>query len=103
SIVFSDPLNAESAADSSNANAEMFNVIATKDYGSAEYWVNSPAKKGREPLDIASAKLLPDGKTLELQIKGLKPATNVVIKCKYTFADGTTAAHEIDTTINAMP
>ena len=102
-IVFSDSLNAESAADSSNANAEMFNVIATKDYGSAEYWVNSPAKKGREPLDIASAKLLPDGKTLELQIKGLKPATNVVIKCKYTFADGTTAAHEIDTTINAMP
>lgn len=102
-IVFTDKLDPESAADASNAGAEMFNVVATKEYGSAEYWVSTPAAKGREPLEIKAAKLLSDGKTIELKIDGMKPATNLVIKCKYKFADGSTVAREIDGTINTLP
>ncbi len=102
-IVFSDKLTAESASDVGNASAEMFNVVATKEYGSAEYWVNNPAKKGREPLEIKAAKLLPDGKTLELKVDGMKLTTNLVVKCKYTFADGAKVGHEIDGSINVLP
>lgn len=102
-IVFSDKLDAESAADASNVSAEIFDVVATKEYGSAEYWVSNPAKKGREPLEVKASKLLPDGKTVELQINGLRMTTNLVIKCKFKFADGTSVAHEIDGTINKVP
>ena len=102
-IVFTDKLDPESAADVSNAGAEMFNVVATKEYGSAEYWVTAPQTKGREPLEIKAANLLSDGKTIELKIDGMRSATNLVIRCKYKFADGSTVAREIDGTINTLP
>ena len=102
-ITFASPLDPKSAADVDNYSAQWFNVVWTKDYGSPEFNVSDPKKKGREELKIESVKLSPDGKTVSLIIPGLKPVTNVVIKYKVTAADGTAISQELCNTINVMP
>jgi hypothetical protein len=102
-VIFSDKLDAESIADTGNASVDCFNVVATKDYGSKEYWVSDPKKEGREPFTLKSAKLLPDGKTVELEIEKLQPLNNLVLKVRWKAADGSNVSHEIDATINKLP
>jgi hypothetical protein len=102
-IVFDCALDKESATDVSNWSAEWFNVVATKEYGSPEFSVSEPQKKARETLAIRSVSLGADGKTLAVEIPGLKPVTNLVIKFKIKAADGALISHEIDSTINRVP
>ena len=102
-IVFASALDKESTIDTANWSAEWFNVVATKEYGSPEFSVSEPAKKSRETLAIKSVSLGADGKTVAVEIPGLKPVTNLVIKFKIKSADGALISHEIDSTINRMP
>lgn len=102
-IVFGCALDKESATDVSNWSAEWFNVVATKEYGSPEFSVSEPHKKARETLTIKSVSLAADGKTLAVEIPGLKPVTNLVLKFKIKSTDGAPISHEIDSTINRVP
>jgi PA14 domain len=102
-ITFTDPLDPASAQDKDNWSAEWFNVVRTQGYGSPEYRPSDPKKTGHDPLDIASAKLSPDGKTITLGIPELKPVTNIILKFKIKGADGSNIDQEIDNTIHAIP
>jgi hypothetical protein len=102
-VTFTDKLDAESAGSADSYSAEWCNLRWTGDYGSPEFWVSEPQKKGREPLPIQGATLLPDGKTVSLKIDGLKPVHHLVIKYKIKGADGAAISQELDYTINKMP
>jgi hypothetical protein len=103
SITFTDVLDPSAAADAQNYSVEWFNVVRTADYGSPEFYVSDDKKKGREQLEVDSAKLSADGKTVTLGMAGLKPVTNMVIRYKLKAADGADISGEIDNTINAVP
>jgi len=102
-FTFSDRLDTASAGDVQNYSVEWFNVVRSSAYGSPEFYVSDEKKKGREPVDVESVTVGPDGKTVTLKIAGLKPVTNMVIKYKIKAADGSMIDQEIDNTINAVP
>jgi glucose/arabinose dehydrogenase len=100
---FSCALDPASAADAGNYAAEWFTMVESKAYGSPEFNVSDPTKKGREPLPIQSAKLSADGRTVTLGIAGLKPVMGLVLKLRIAAADGTALTQEVATTINQIP
>src|SRR5262249_20617583 len=58
------------------------NYLYTENYGSPDFSVANPKKQGRDPVEIASAKVSPDGKTVTLAIPGLKPVMQMLIKLR---------------------
>ncbi|HET6250736.1 MAG TPA: DUF6797 domain-containing protein [Tepidisphaeraceae bacterium] len=101
-VTFSNPLDAKSV-EVDNIAAEQFNVVRTANYGSPEFSVKDPKKAGHDEVTIKSAKLLADGKTVALEIPGLKSVTNFNLTFKLTAADGTAVDQELDYTINRVP
>jgi hypothetical protein len=101
-IAFTCPLDAASVSADSVA-AEQYNVVRTHDYGSGDFSVINPKKKGHDPVEIKSAKLLPDGKTVALEIPGMKPVTNFILKFNFKAADGGAVTSELSYTINRLP
>jgi hypothetical protein len=101
-IGFSDPLDPATANSVDNYALERWNYRWTGNYGSAE--VNPATNKdGHEKIDLTSAKLSADGRTVTLSIPGLKPVNQIKIKYKLQGTDGSAAANEIYATINMVP
>ncbi len=102
-ITFTGPLDAASVSDKQDSSAEWFNIVRTAAYGSPDFSVSDPKKKGRDQIEISEVKLNPDGKTVALTIPNLQPVTNLVIKYNFKSADGSAVKGEVDYTINRMP
>ena len=102
-LTFTDALDKAVAEDVGNYAIEQFNIRWAAAYGSPELSVADPAKQGRDKVEVASAKLKDDGRTVVLAIPGLKPVNCQVIKLKIAAADGTPIATMVWGTINAMP
>jgi hypothetical protein len=103
SLTFTDKVDPESAGDVDRYTASWCNLRWTADYGSPEFWVSEPNRKGREPLPIQAVSAGSDGKTVNLKIPGLKPVHHLVLKYKIKGADGTAMNQEVDFTINRVP
>lgn len=102
-ITFTVPLDRESATDTQNYSAQWWNYRWTKKYGSDEYKVSDPNQVGRDTLDIKTAALSADGKTVSLGIAGLHQVMQMAIKFRVDAADKTPIELEIDHTINKVP
>jgi hypothetical protein len=102
-LSFSDPVDRETAGDADGYAAEGFNVVSTADYGSPEFQLTDPKKRGREKLAITRAALSEDAKTVSLEIPGLRPMTNLIVKFTIRSADGQRMSHEVALTINRIP
>ncbi|HSV16324.1 MAG TPA: family 16 glycoside hydrolase [Tepidisphaeraceae bacterium] len=103
SVVFTNPVDPESARDSGNYDVEQWNYIWSDDYGSPEVSRDDPKKKGRDTVDIDSIEIGKDNRTVRLKIADLKPVMQMKIKMKIKAADGTPLDYEIDSTINKIP
>ena len=101
-ITFSDALDAKSAADAANYGVELWNYRYTGGYGSPEVSVKTPAKTGHDTLEVKSAKLSSDKKTLFLEVAGLEPANQFSVKYSITAADGAEMKSEIIGTIHKL-
>src|SRR5438477_13136980 len=73
-ITFTQPLDPKEAADPQNYSGRRWNYRRTANYGSDEYSVATPERKGRDTLDITAAKVSPAGKSATLAIDALRPA-----------------------------
>lgn len=102
-LTFSDALDRDSAGDPDSYTATGFNVVSTPDYGSPEFNVTDPKKRGREKLEISKAGVSEDGKTVSLEIPGFRPMTNLVVKFALRAADGAKMQDEVALTINRLP
>ena len=102
-VTFTGALDAASVADPENIGALAFNVVRTGNYGSPEYSIEDPKKHRRDPVEIRSAALKEDGRTVALEIPSLKPVTNFIVKFRIKAADGTPVALELDYTIHVVP
>jgi hypothetical protein len=101
-LTFTQPLNPEVANDAGSFGVEQWNYHWTGEYGSDEYSAKEPGKKGRDTVELKSAKLLPDGKTVFLEIEGLKPVMQMLIKYDLEAKDGTVMRDEVACTLNAV-
>ncbi|MDB6150420.1 MAG: putative heme-binding protein, partial [Chthoniobacter sp.] len=78
---FPEPLNKNTAADGRRFFAQQWNYRYSAAYGSEEFSVRSPDKRGHDPLEITSAHLLDDGRSLFLEIPQLQLANVLHLHC----------------------
>ena len=110
-IVFSSPLDKETAEDATNWDVRRFNIKYTGAYGSDEYSVDEPEKKphrcgdraARDVVPVMSVKLSEDGKTVIVALASMKLCTNMVVSYKIKTRDGTKLSQDLDYTINFIP
>ncbi|QDT54367.1 Trehalose utilization [Caulifigura coniformis] len=87
-LTFSDTLDRESAEDPDNYFAEQWNVTYRAEYGSPEFKISNPKEEGRDPVDIESATLLEDGRTVFLEIPDIQPVSQLSLSYTLTAKDG---------------
>ena len=101
-IVFPNPLDPASAADVANYAIEQWNYSYTGNYGSPEFSIADPKVKKHDAVELKSARLAKDGRTVLLEIPDLRPVNQMKIKLHLKAADGTPITEEIYNTIHKI-
>ena len=102
-IRFTQPVDAKDAADVQNYGVQVWNYRRSSDYGSPELKLSNPAQRGRDRLEITSAEVAADGKSVTLKVADLKPAMQSLVKYSVKAKDGTALKQEIQHTIHQIP
>ncbi|MBA3937381.1 MAG: hypothetical protein H0X38_07955, partial [Planctomycetes bacterium] len=100
-VTFSAPLDA-SAADAGNIGVSCWNYLWSAAYGSAEYAVSDPKRKGRDHLDVTAATLSADQRTLTMAVTGVVPCMQMAVEMRVQAADGSAADATLYATVNAV-
>ena len=109
-ITFTSPVDKEAATNPENYAVEVWNYKWTSGYGSGEYSTlpepsgpdKEKRKKAHDPLAVKAAKLSEDGRTVHLEIEGLKPVMQMRISCRIAAADKSPVALDIYNTIHEL-
>ncbi len=101
-ITFTSPLDREAASNPENYAVEVWNYRWTKDYGSDQYSTLDGKKKGHDPVTVKAARLSEDGKSVSLEIEGLKPVMQMRISFKLAAPDKAPVAFDIYNTIHEL-
>ena len=101
-LTFSQPLDRSAAEDTGSYGIERWNYRYSKEYGSKEYSVVSADVVGHDPVEIRSAKLSPDGRSIFLGIPDLRPCMQMMIKYNLKFEDGKSLRSDIYSTIHKV-
>jgi hypothetical protein len=78
-LTFSNGLDAKSVTNPENYKAAWWNYHWSGDYGSKRWRVSDPKAEGQDEFSPQSAKLLDDGKTVELRFEKLQPVMQMQI------------------------
>lgn len=102
-LTFTTELNKKDAEDVGNYSVKRWNYERAEHYGSPEFMITDPKKQGREPVEVKSAKLSADGRTVTLELADVRPVMQQMIKYFITAKDGSDIKQDIVQTINAIP
>ena len=101
-ITFTDPLEPATANDVNSYDVEQWGYVWSSTYGSPEFSVANPTKKGHDTVGVKSAKLQADGRTVFLEMPAIRPVMQMAITYKLKTADGHAAEGEVFNTINTL-
>jgi hypothetical protein len=101
-VTFTDPLERLTASDAGSYGIEQWNYVWSGAYGSPDVSVLDPKQQKRDTLEVKSAKLSDDGKTVTLDIPGLRPVMQMKIGINVDTADGKELKWEIYNTVNRV-
>lgn len=105
-LTFSDPLDKRTAGDVDSYVIRHWNYRWTGNYGSEHYSIADPkqkAKKGaEEEVEVQSASVSEDGRTVTLKIDNLRPVMQMKIQYNLKAADGSAVKNAIHNTINVV-
>ena len=82
---------------------EEWNYLWAETYGSEQYSLQDPKRKGHDSLTITAIKLSKDGRSVFLTIPGLRPVNQIELRFNLTAADGSAFKDMAYLTINAVP
>lgn len=99
-LAFSQPLDQASALNPKRYRVEQWNYRWSSDYGSQRWSVAEPSKIGQDAVAVQSVRLLPDGKSVFLRIKDLKPVMQMQLHFELAASDGQPLAGDIFNTIH---
>jgi hypothetical protein len=102
-ITFDHPLDPTTANDDQSFGVEEWNYHWSQEYGSKKYKPSNGATVGTDEVNVKSAKLMPDRKTVFLEIPSIHPVMQMGIQIHINAADGTPIECEVDETINHVP
>ena len=80
----------------------MMKAIVYRNYGSPDVSVRNPGEKKRDPLEIKSARVSKDGRTVFLEVVDLRPADQIRIRLYLDSADGEIVSQDIHGTIHKL-
>lgn len=101
-ITFSDPLDKTAATDPDSFTVHRWNYKWTENYGSAHYKISNPKQQGRDDMEVQSASLSADAKTVTLKIDNVAPVMQMKIQYNLRGADQTPIKSAIHHTINVV-
>jgi hypothetical protein len=101
-LAFSTPLDGKTAEDIGSYAVELWNYKYSGNYGSSEFSVKDPTKTVHDKLEVKSAKLSADKRTLFLEVDGLQIADQFSVKYSVNAADGTELRSEVVGTIHKL-
>lgn len=101
-IKFTGDLDGASATDLANYAVEEWNYTYSGNYGSPELSVADPKVKKHDKVEVKSARLARDKKTVLLEIPGIRPVNQMKVKMSLRAADGTEINQEIYNTIHKL-
>jgi glucose/arabinose dehydrogenase len=101
-LTFSEPLDKKAAENVDNYSVQRWNYRWKEDYGSPHFKVSNPKQQGHDDMDVESASLSADGKTVTLKLVDLKPVMQMKIAYQLKAADGAPVRSAIHSTINVV-
>lgn len=101
-LTFAQPLDRAIAEDTDRYRIEQWNYHWSGEYGSKRWSVAHPKRVGQDRLQIQSAKLLSDGKSVFLQVAGLGPVMQMQINYNLRTKSGEVLQGTIYNTIHRI-
>jgi mono/diheme cytochrome c family protein len=101
-LTFTEPIDRSIAEDPDRYVVERWNYRRTSAYGSAEYSVADPLRVGRDPVDVPSATLLADERTVHLEIPDLAPVMQISVACDLVTKEGFAFQRTLSATIHEV-
>lgn len=116
-LTFAAALDSELATDASSYAVERWNYVRGPQYGSGEFSVDNPDAQALEnalksesknvrvhdKVEVISAKLLPDGKSVELVLKDMKPAMTLKVGYDLESKEGDVMIGTTYATVKKLP
>jgi hypothetical protein len=115
---FVEPLDEELVKDVSSYSVERWNYVRSSMYGSGEFSVDQPDKaaeelamaresknavRKRDKVNVKSAKLSSDRKTIELDLEGMKPSHQLKVAYDLESSDGGSIKGDVHATVYQLP
>jgi len=101
-LAFTCPLDKQTASDAGSYSILQWNYHWTAEYGSRQWSVNDPSRQGYDTLEVKSATLLPDGKSVFLEVPNLRPVMQMQIGYDLEAADGTQVRGDVYNTVHSL-
>ncbi|MEP2307860.1 DUF6797 domain-containing protein [Rhodopirellula bahusiensis] len=107
-LTFAEPVDASIACDVQNHFAQCWNYRYSGAYGSPEYSPMHPGVAGHDPLAITSAHVLPDGRSVFLEIPDLQPVNQLHLRmhvnadAQFLSGGPTESGHDLFITVHKM-
>ncbi len=101
-VGFTQKLDRELAEDTDSWQLEQWNYRWTSKYGSKEFKVSNPDEVGHDKVEVRSARLLPSGKEVFLEIANLAPVMQMKISFDLETSDGEEMIGDLHNTIHAL-
>lgn len=101
-LTFAQPLERSAAEDPGSYALHQWNYRYAAQYGSKDWSVADPTKEGRDEVEVKSARLLADGKTIFLEVPGLRPVMQMEIKYSLNALEGKPLRGEFWLTLNRL-
>jgi glucose/arabinose dehydrogenase len=101
-LTFAEPLDKDVAEDPDSWAVEQWNYLYGAQYGSKEFSANHPNVEGHDAVEIKTARLSDDGRSVLLAIPALKPVMQLRLRYSLRAADGAPVKGEIDGTIHRL-
>ncbi len=99
-ITYSNSMQSQAAANVENYRAAWWNYHWTGDYGSKRWKVSDPAVEGQDEFAPRQARLLADGRTVELTFEKLQPVMQMQVGYNLTTTEGRRVAGSVFLTIH---
>lgn len=101
-LTFGTELDAQAAVDTGNYAVELWNYRYSGAYGSPEVSVKNPGKTAHDKLEVKSARLGTDRRTVFVELEGLQPADQYSLKYALKSASGEDLKSEVIGTLHKL-
>lgn len=101
-LTFTNPLDRRTAENPDNYAIEQWNYLWSQNYGSPEYRITAPRTEGRDEVEVLSATLLPDQRTVFLEMRQVIPVMQMGITWQLTSQSGEKLKQTYYHTINSV-